>query len=79
MLARKLAQHLGQAVTIPSHSNRKAWVGLAVLTLPTLVRFTMDMSVLYVAMPVLSADLQQGGMELLWIADIYGNQCLAAR
>jgi MFS transporter, DHA2 family, multidrug resistance protein len=58
-------------VTVPRPSNRKAWVGLAVLALPTLL-VSMDMSVLYLAMPVLSADLQPSGTELLWIADIYG-------
>jgi MFS transporter, DHA2 family, multidrug resistance protein len=61
----------GRAVTIPRHSNRKAWVGLAVLALPTLL-VSMDMSVLYLATPVMSADLQPSSTELLWIVDIYG-------
>jgi DHA2 family multidrug resistance protein-like MFS transporter len=46
-------------------------LGLAVLMLPTLL-VSMDMFVLHLAVPELSADLQPSAVELLWIVDIYG-------
>jgi DHA2 family multidrug resistance protein-like MFS transporter len=46
------------------------WVGLAVLALPTLL-LALDVSVLYVALPQLSADLHADATEQLWILDIY--------
>ena len=49
---------------------RRAWIGLAVLTLPTLL-ISVDVSVLYVALPALSRDLGATGVEQLWILDIY--------
>jgi DHA2 family multidrug resistance protein-like MFS transporter len=52
-------------------ATRKEWIGLAVLALPTLL-LSLDLSVLYLAVPELSADLKPGGTQLLWIMDIYG-------
>lgn len=52
-------------------AGRREWIGLAVLMLPTLL-IAMDVSVLHLAVPSLSADLQPSGAELLWITDIYG-------
>ncbi|GAA2244822.1 MFS transporter [Streptomyces amakusaensis] len=52
-------------------AGRREWIGLAVLTLPTLV-LALDMSVLYLASPHLGADLGPTSSELLWIMDIYG-------
>jgi DHA2 family multidrug resistance protein-like MFS transporter len=46
-------------------------VGLAVLALPTFL-VSMDFSVLYLAVPHLTADLAPSGVEQLWIVDIYG-------
>jgi DHA2 family multidrug resistance protein-like MFS transporter len=46
-------------------------VGLAVLALPTLL-VTMDLSVLFLAVPKLTRDLKPTSSELLWITDIYG-------
>jgi len=54
-----------------SLAGRKEWIGLAVLTLPTLL-LSMDMTVLYLAIPHLSADLHPTANQLLWITDIYG-------
>lgn len=51
-------------------ATRRDWVGLAVLTLPTLL-ISIDVSVLYVALPPLSRDLHAGATEQLWILDIY--------
>ena len=50
--------------------SRRAWIGLGVLALPTLL-ISIDVSVLYVALPSLSADLGASGVQQLWILDIY--------
>ncbi|MEZ0075086.1 MFS transporter [Planotetraspora sp. GP83] len=52
-------------------AGRREWLGLAVLALPTLL-LALDMSVLYLALPHLSADLGATGTQQLWITDIYG-------
>jgi DHA2 family multidrug resistance protein-like MFS transporter len=44
---------------------------LAVLALPCLV-YAMDLTVLNLALPKLSEDLQPSSAQLLWIVDIYG-------
>jgi len=49
----------------------REWLGLAVLALPTLL-VSMDLTVLFLAVPSLSADLQPSATQLLWITDIYG-------
>ncbi|MEV5884508.1 MFS transporter [Streptomyces sp. NPDC052020] len=55
----------------PPRAGRREWTGLAALALPTLL-ISMDMTVLYLAVPHLSADLGPTSTELLWITDIYG-------
>jgi MFS transporter, DHA2 family, multidrug resistance protein len=52
-------------------AGRGQWIGLAVLALPTLL-VTMDLSVLFLAVPKLTRDLEPTTAQLLWIADIYG-------
>jgi DHA2 family multidrug resistance protein-like MFS transporter len=52
-------------------AGRREWLGLAVLALPTLL-LALDQSVLYLALPHLSADLGAGSTQSLWILDIYG-------
>jgi DHA2 family multidrug resistance protein-like MFS transporter len=52
-------------------ATRREWLGLAVLALPTLLS-AMDFSVLFLALPHLSADLRPSSGQLLWITDIYG-------
>ncbi|WBB59459.1 MFS transporter [Streptomyces sp. WMMC500] len=49
----------------------RAWAGLAVLALPTLL-LALDISVLHLAVPHLAADLQPSNTQMLWIIDIYG-------
>jgi MFS transporter, DHA2 family, multidrug resistance protein len=44
---------------------------LAVIALPCLL-YSMDLTVLFLAVPHLSADLQPSSTQLLWITDIYG-------
>jgi DHA2 family multidrug resistance protein-like MFS transporter len=58
------------AVTTP-RAGRREWIGLAVIALPCLL-YSMDLTVLFLAVPNLSADLQPSGAQLLWITDIYG-------
>ncbi|MFE7390273.1 MFS transporter [Streptomyces sp. NPDC057582] len=49
----------------------RAWLGLVVLMLPTLL-VAMDMTALLLALPRLSADLGATNVEQLWISDSYG-------
>ncbi|GAA0930113.1 MFS transporter [Nonomuraea longicatena] len=61
--------------TAPPGSGVRAgpreWIGLAVLALPTIL-IALDLTVLYMAIPHLGADLKSTNTELLWITDIYG-------
>jgi MFS transporter, DHA2 family, multidrug resistance protein len=52
-------------------AGRREWIGLAVIALPCLL-YSMDLTVLYLAVPKLSADLAPSSTQLLWIVDIYG-------
>ncbi|MDT0445381.1 MFS transporter [Streptomyces johnsoniae] len=58
------------ATAVP-RAGRREWAGLAVLGLPTLL-LSLDLSVLHLAAPHLSADLGPSTSQLLWILDIYG-------
>jgi MFS transporter, DHA2 family, multidrug resistance protein len=49
----------------------REWTGLAVLLLPLLL-VSMDVSVLYFAVPFISRDLEPSSTQQLWIFDIYG-------
>ncbi|MGW5570674.1 MFS transporter [Nocardia thailandica] len=51
--------------------GRRAWLGLGVLLLPVLL-VSMDISVLFLAMPTLTTDLDPTASQQLWILDIYG-------
>jgi DHA2 family multidrug resistance protein-like MFS transporter len=57
--------------TTTAKAGRREWLALAVLGLPTLL-VAMDFSVLYLAVPHLSADIAPSGIQQLWIVDIYG-------
>src|SRR5688572_5055946 len=52
-------------------ATRREWIGLGVLALPCIL-YSMDLTVLNLAVPALSADLKPSSAELLWIVDIYG-------
>jgi MFS transporter, DHA2 family, multidrug resistance protein len=52
-------------------AGRREWIGLAVLALACLL-YAMDLTVLHLAVPSLSAELQPSSSQLLWITDIYG-------
>jgi DHA2 family multidrug resistance protein-like MFS transporter len=61
---------LDGAALLP-RAGRREWTGLAVLVLACVV-YAMDLTVLHLAVPHLSADLRPSGVQLLWIVDMYG-------
>ena len=56
---------------VPPKAGRREWIGLAVISLAC-VLYVMDLTVLHLAVPAMSADLQPSSAQLLWIIDIYG-------
>ncbi|MGE0242119.1 MAG: MFS transporter, partial [Parvibaculaceae bacterium] len=58
-------------------AGRREWLAMAILALPCLL-YSMDLTVLNLAVPELSADLQPSSTELLWMVDIYGFILAAA-
>jgi DHA2 family multidrug resistance protein-like MFS transporter len=54
-----------------ARAGRREWIGLAVLALACLL-YVMDLTVLHLAVPAISADLRPTSAQLLWIIDIYG-------
>ena len=54
---------------VPRAGGRE-WLGLAVLALSALM-LSVDISVLFLALPALSEDLEPTATQLLWISDIY--------
>ena len=59
------------SVQTPPKATRREWIGLAVIALPCLL-YSMDLTVLNLAVPELSRDLAPSSTQLLWIVDIYG-------
>ncbi|CAM5459099.1 hypothetical protein STANM309S_05809 [Streptomyces tanashiensis] len=57
--------------TNPPRAGRREWTALAA-SMPPLLLVSMDVSVLYFAIPQISADLDPSGTQQLWIFDIYG-------
>lgn len=53
-----------------THADRRAWLGLAVLFLPTLL-IAIDGTVLSFALPAISEALAPSATQLLWIVDVY--------
>ena len=62
---------LVNTVPPPPQAGRREWIGLGVIALPC-VLYSMDLTVLNLAVPSLSADLKPSSTQLLWIIDIYG-------
>ena len=48
-------------------ASRRDWIGLAVIAIPCLI-YSMDLTVLYLAVPQISADLKPSSSGLLWTA-----------
>ncbi len=59
------------AAATPARATPREWIGLAVIALPCLL-YAMDLTVLFLAVPALTADLDPSATQLLWITDIYG-------
>ncbi len=55
----------------PPRAGRREWTGMAVLALPTLL-ISIDVFVMLLALPHLSAALHASATEQLWIMDMYG-------
>ncbi|TGN09704.1 MFS transporter [Leptospira ilyithenensis] len=62
---------MNQTTTTPPRAGKKEWIGLAVIALPCLL-YSMDLTVLYLAVPHLTETLKPTASQLLWIVDIYG-------
>lgn len=58
-------------LALPARAGRREWIGLAVIALPCLL-YSMDLTVLNLAVPSISADLKPTSTQVLWIIDIYG-------
>ena len=54
-----------------SKATRREWIGLAIIALPC-VLYAMDLTILNLAVPSLSAELKPTAAQLLWIVDVYG-------
>jgi DHA2 family multidrug resistance protein-like MFS transporter len=54
----------------PAQAGRKEWTALGVLVLPLLL-VSMDMTVLYFAIPSIAATLAPSSSQQLWMIDIY--------
>src|SRR5215467_12821148 len=63
--------HPGHPAPARPRAGRREWTGLALPLLPPLL-VSMDVSVLYFAVPFISAGLAESSTQQLWIFDIYG-------
>ncbi|RJL20770.1 MFS transporter [Paracoccus siganidrum] len=61
----------GPASRSSTQAGGRAWLGLALLALPT-VLLGLDLTLLHLALPALAADLQPTSTQALWIMDAYG-------
>ena len=62
---------MNETVGAPEKAGRREWIGLAVIALPCLL-YSMDLTVLHLAVPRLTTSLEPSSTQLLWIIDIYG-------
>ncbi|MEU6075060.1 MFS transporter [Micromonospora sp. NPDC047074] len=61
----------GTGAVAVDHATGREWAGLALLVLPMLMLST-DLTVLFFALPTLSADLNPTAVQALWIVHVYG-------
>ena len=59
------------AAVEPRKATRREWLGLAVIALPCML-YSMDLTVLELALPRIAQDLMPSSAKQLWIVDIYG-------
>jgi DHA2 family multidrug resistance protein-like MFS transporter len=58
-------------MTTPRKATAREWMGLAVIALPCML-YSMDLTVLNLALPRIAEELRPSAAQLLWIVDIYG-------
>lgn len=63
--------HTAPGSTAARKAGRREWLGLAAIALPC-VLYSMDLTVIDLALPAISRALKPTSAELLWIVDIYG-------
>ncbi len=71
METRTITMPIDNPTAIAGRATRKEWIGLIVIALPCIL-YSMDLTVLNLALPSLSTELKPSSTELLWIVDIYG-------
>jgi MFS transporter, DHA2 family, multidrug resistance protein len=54
-----------------TRATRREWIGLGAIALACML-YVMDLTILHLAIPEISRDLQPSSTQLLWIIDIYG-------
>src|SRR6058998_2531521 len=59
------------SAVIAPRAGRREWIGLAVIALPCML-YSMDLTVLNLAVPAISEALKPTATQLLWIIDVYG-------
>jgi DHA2 family multidrug resistance protein-like MFS transporter len=52
-------------------ATRREWLGLIAIAVPCMI-YSMDLTVLNLAVPTLTRDIKPSAGQLLWIIDIYG-------
>ena len=62
---------IAASAAVAPKATQRDWIGLAVLALPCIL-YSMDLTVLNLAVPHLTQDLEPSSTQLLWIVDIYG-------
>lgn len=62
---------LADGLTPARKAGRREWLGLVAIALPCML-YSMDLTVIDLALPALSRALKPTSGELLWIVDIYG-------
>jgi hypothetical protein len=70
-LVRPWDNQRGSLMTTINHASlagQREWIGLGVLALPCLL-YSMDLTVLNLAVPALSRDLAPSSTQLLWIVE----------
>ena len=58
-------------LAVPERATARLWAGLGLLVLP-MVMLASDLTVLFLALPTLSADLDPTASQSLWIVHVYG-------
>jgi len=61
----------GAAAPASTKAGRREWLGLAAIALPCML-YSMDLTVIDLALPAIGRALRPTSAELLWIVDIYG-------